>query len=70
MPHSVMQAWLPATCAHTMVSDSAITGFTLPGIMDEPGCTAGSSSSPSPARGPLPTPLTETSTSIPPCADK
>ena len=31
-----------------------MTGFTLPGMIDEPGCVSGSASSPSPARGPMP----------------
>src|SRR5205823_3330204 len=38
----------------TMVSDSMITGFTLPGMMLEPGCVSGRRSSPSPAIGPVP----------------
>ena len=29
-------------------------GFTLPGMIDDPGCTAGSLSSPRPVLGPLP----------------
>ena len=33
---------------------SRITGLTLPGMIEEPGCTAGSSISPMPARGPEP----------------
>src|SRR3546814_14501635 len=31
---------------------SGTTGLTLPGMIDEPGCSAGSSISPSPASGP------------------
>ena len=31
-----------------------MTGFTLPGMIDEPGCVSGSASSASPARGPMP----------------
>ncbi|MNY73768.1 hypothetical protein D3C86_2126370 [compost metagenome] len=31
---------------------SGITGLTLPGMMEEPGCSASSSISPSPASGP------------------
>ena len=31
---------------------SGITGFTLPGMIDEPGCIAGRLISPNPARGP------------------
>ena len=45
---------LPSTIAHTWVSASAITGLTLPGMIELPGWTAGMSSSPMPARGPLP----------------
>ena len=37
-----------------MATDSAMTGLTLPGMIDEPGWTAGSSISPIPARGPEP----------------
>ena len=37
-----------------MIRLSLITGFTLPGMIEEPGCTAGSFSSPSPQRGPEP----------------
>ncbi|MFO0768318.1 MAG: hypothetical protein U0231_16385 [Nitrospiraceae bacterium] len=32
---------LPITWAQTMVTDSAITGFTLPGMMEDPGCVSG-----------------------------
>ena len=46
-------AWCrPITCAQAMHSASGITGLTLPGMIDEPGCSAGSSTSPSPASGP------------------
>src|SRR5271165_4932897 len=51
-PPTVMAASLPMTWTHTMSTDSAMTGLTLPGMMDEPGWTAGNSSSPMPARGP------------------
>ena len=37
-----------------MSIDSMITGFTLPGMMLEPGCVSGSRSSPRPAMGPVP----------------
>ena len=33
---------------------SQITGFVFPGMMEDPGCTAGRISSPNPARGPEP----------------
>ena len=51
-PAIVIVVSLPMTCAHTIVVASAITGFTLPGMIDEPGCSAGSSISPRPASGP------------------
>ena len=53
-PPSVMLASLPTTRQATMITLSQITGFTLPGMMLEPGCVAGSTSSPRPQRGPLP----------------
>ncbi len=37
-----------------MVTDSAITGLTLPGIIDDPGWVSGRLISPSPQRGPEP----------------
>lgn len=43
---------LPITCAHAMARASHCVGFTLPGIMDEPGSLAGRESSPRPQRGP------------------
>ena len=45
--------WCPITWAPTWITASQITGFTLPGMMLEPGCTAGSVISLSPQRGPL-----------------
>ena len=44
----------PITWAQTWVNDSAKTGFTLPGIIEEPGCIAGRIISPNPHLGPLP----------------
>ena len=41
------------TCAATIVTASGITGFTLPGMMLDPGWMAGSVISAIPARGPL-----------------
>ena len=41
------------TCAATIATASGITGFTLPGMMLLPGCSAGSAISPKPASGPL-----------------
>ena len=53
-PATVMVVWLPITWAQTMQTDSAITGLTLPGMIELPGWTAGRSISPIPARGPEP----------------
>ena len=47
-------ASLPITRATTMVRLSTMTGFTLPGMIEEPGCVSGSASSAIPARGPIP----------------
>ena len=47
-------ASLPMTRATTIVSDSTMTGFTLPGMIEEPGWVSGSASSARPARGPMP----------------
>jgi hypothetical protein len=47
-------ASLPMTRAVTMIAASAITGLTLPGMIELPGWTAGSLSSPRPPRGPDP----------------
>ena len=47
-------ASLPTTRATTIVRLSTITGFTLPGMIEEPGWVSGSASSPRPARGPMP----------------
>ena len=43
---------LPITWKQTWFTISGIDGFTLPGMIDEPGCTAGSRISSSPVRGP------------------
>src|SRR3990170_3753293 len=43
---------LPTTWNATMSRHSAITGLTFPGIMDEPGCTGGSTISLNPVVGP------------------
>ena len=48
-----MAASRPMTWVATMATASGITGFTLPGMMLLPGCSAGSRSSASPASGPL-----------------
>ena len=52
--HQAMVASYPITCAQTISRLSAITGFTLPGMMLDPGWTAGRFSSPRPQRGPEP----------------
>ena len=49
---SVIVASLPTTLAATMHTASGITGLTLPGMMLEPGCSAGRAISPRPASGP------------------
>ena len=43
----------PITWKQTWLTISGIDGFTLPGMIDEPGCTGGSVISASPARGPM-----------------
>ena len=53
-PAKVTAASLPITWAQTMVVASQITGLTLPGMIEDPGCRSGSAISPSPARGPEP----------------
>ena len=40
-PAQVMQLSLPITCAQTIITDSHMTGFTLPGMIELPGCVAG-----------------------------
>jgi hypothetical protein len=52
-PPTVTVTWFPITCAQTIISASLITGFTLPGMMDEPGWMAGREISASPDVGPL-----------------
>src|SRR2546430_11052042 len=51
-PAKPMAASLPMTCTATMVRASDCVGFTLPGMMEEPGSFSGSVSSPRPQRGP------------------
>jgi hypothetical protein len=51
-PAIVTVAWLPITWAQTMQTASGTTGLTLPGMIELPGCSAGSSISPRPANGP------------------
>ncbi len=51
-PATVIAVWWPMTCAAAITVASGITGLTLPGMIELPGCSAGSSSSPRPASGP------------------
>ena len=48
----VIAASLPMTCAATMQTASGTTGLTLPGMIEEPGWSAGNSISRIPASGP------------------
>ena len=52
-PARPIAASLPTTWVQTWIRLSAITGLTLPGMIELPGWTAGSTSSPRPQRGPL-----------------
>ncbi len=52
-PPTVIVVWLPITRAQTIIRASLITGFTLPGMMDEPGWMEGSRISARPLVGPL-----------------
>src|SRR6266446_8537272 len=51
-PANPTAAVAPCTCTQTMVIASACVGFTLPGMIDDPGSFSGMESSPSPQRGP------------------
>jgi hypothetical protein len=53
-PPRVMAKSFPITWAHTWIKDSGMTGFTFPGIMEEPGWVSGRRISPMPQRGPEP----------------
>ena len=53
-PANATAASLPMTWAQTWQTASQITGLTLPGMIDEPGCRSGMRISASPARGPEP----------------
>src|SRR5260221_3179758 len=50
----VMAVSRPIICVDTIMSASDWVGFTLPGMIDEPGSFSGSISSPRPQRGPEP----------------
>ena len=54
VPPKVTATSLPMTCAPTWVTASGMTGLTLPGMIELPGCRSGSRISPRPVRGPLP----------------
>src|ERR1700759_2714884 len=54
VPAKVTAASLPMTCAATCTVASGITGFTLPGMIELPGCRSGRLISPRPVRGPEP----------------
>ena len=51
-PPTVSATSLPKTCAQTMVIASDCVGFTLPGMIEEPGSFSGIVISPRPERGP------------------
>ena len=51
-PPKATAASLPTTWAHTWQTASAATGFTLPGMIDEPGWRSGRRISARPVRGP------------------
>ena len=52
-PATLIVVSLPSTCATTIVMASLCVGFTLPGIILEPGSFSGIEISPKPQRGPL-----------------
>ena len=52
-PQASATAWsFPITCMQAMFAASQMLGLTLPGMIDEPGSTAGRSISPKPVFGP------------------
>ena len=51
-PPKATAASLPMTWATTWQTASGMTGLTLPGMIDEPGCRSGRWISASPVRGP------------------
>ena len=53
-PPTMIAVSLPMTWQQAMMAASQMTGLTFPGMMDEPGWTAGILSSPMPQRGPDP----------------
>ena len=50
----VIPLWFPITFTQTIVTASDWVGFTLPGIIEEPGSLEGNINSPYPALGPEP----------------
>ncbi len=52
LPEKPTVASLPMTCAQTIIVASQITGLTLPGMIELPGCRSGRWISASPVRGP------------------
>ena len=54
LPATATAVSLPMTWMQTMIMASHWVGLTLPGMIDEPGSFGGSTSSPSPLRGPDP----------------
>ena len=54
VPPKATAVSLPITCAATWVTASGMTGLTLPGMIELPGCRSGRKISDSPVRGPLP----------------
>src|SRR2546428_8533737 len=51
-PATPTAAVAPCTCTPTIVMASHCVGFTLPGIIEDPGSLSGMDNSPSPQRGP------------------
>src|SRR5208282_4537959 len=51
-PPKPTAAVAPCTCTQTIVIASHCVGFTLPGMIEDPGSFSGIESSPSPHRGP------------------
>ena len=56
-PPKVIDKSFAITCEHSCSIDSHITGFTLPVIIEDPGCTDGIINSPKPDLGPDPSHL-------------
>ena len=52
LPATEIAVWFPITCAQTIVKASDWVGFTLPGMIEEPGSLSGRRISPIAQRGP------------------